>query len=81
MPKADNWELPNENIVLMDEEPLGEGCFGVVHRGIVKGPVLRSRTMKNTICLNVAIKFLKSECMCVCVILQDSHQNAKTIRV
>ena len=59
-PKADDWELPSTNILLTEEEPLGEGCFGMVHRGVVKGPILHSRMMKNTICMNVAIKFLKS---------------------
>ena len=60
-PKADDWELPSPCILLADEEPLGEGCFGTVHRAVVKGPILHSRTMKNTICMNVAVKFLKSE--------------------
>ena len=61
VPKADDWELPSANILLTEEEPLGEGCFGLVHRGVVKGPIVHSRTMKNTICMNVAIKFLKSK--------------------
>ena len=60
-PKADDWELPSPSILLMDEQPLGEGCFGTVHRGVVKGPIIHSRTMKNTICMNIAVKFLKSE--------------------
>ncbi|CAI7996042.1 hypothetical protein GBAR_LOCUS1805, partial [Geodia barretti] len=46
-PKADDWELPSPSILLTDEQPLGEGCFGTVHRGVVKGPILHSRTMKN----------------------------------
>ena len=61
VPKADDWELPSPSILLTDEQPLGEGCFGTVHRGVVKGPILHSRTMKNTICMNVTVKFLKSE--------------------
>ena len=60
-PKADDWELPSSNILLTDEEPLGEGCFGLVHRGVVKGPITYSRMMKNSICINVAVKFLKSK--------------------
>lgn len=60
-PRADDWELPSDNILLTEEEPLGEGCFGTVHRGVVKGPIIHSRMMKNTICINVAIKFLKSK--------------------
>ena len=60
-PKADDWELPSANIILTDRDPMGEGCFGMVHRGVVKGPIIHSRTMKNTIGVNVAVKFLKSE--------------------
>ena len=65
VPKADDWELPSCNILLNEEEPLGEGCFGTVHKGVVKGPILHSRTMKNTICMNVALKFLKSKSILV----------------
>ena len=43
------------------EEQLGEGCFGEVHKGIVKGPIPNSRTMKHSICVTVALKFLKSK--------------------
>lgn len=55
----DEWELPPQNVVL--EEELGEGCFGKVLKGFVKGPIASSRVMKNSICETVAIKFLKSE--------------------
>ena len=55
----DEWELPPQNVVL--EEKLGEGCFGKVLKGFVKGPIASSRVMKNSIYETVAIKFLKSE--------------------
>ena len=54
---ADGWEIPSNSIVL--EEELGEGCFGKVHKGVVRGPILHSRTMKSSICRVVAVKFLK----------------------
>ena len=54
---VDKWEIPASKIIL--EEMLGEGCFGEVHRGIVKGPLPNSHMMKSAICKTVAIKFLK----------------------
>ena len=53
----DGWEIPSGSIILEDQ--LGEGCFGEVHRGVVKGPLPHSYMMKSTICKTVAIKFLK----------------------
>lgn len=55
--EVDKWEIPASKIIL--EEMLGEGCFGEVHRGIVKGPLPNSHMMKSAICKTVAIKFLK----------------------
>lgn len=55
----DGWEIPAANIIL--EEQLGEGCFGEVHRGVVKGPLPTTHMMKSTICKTVAVKFLKRE--------------------
>ena len=48
------------------EDPLGEGAFGEVYKGVVKGPLTCSRlkpTLRNAICVPVAIKLLKGECM------------------
>ena len=53
----DGWEIPAGSIIL--EEQLGEGCFGEVHRGVVKGPLPNTYMMKTTICKTVAVKFLK----------------------
>jgi hypothetical protein len=54
---VDKWEIPGSKIIL--EEMLGEGCFGEVHRGIVKGPLPNTHMMKSAIYKTVAIKFLK----------------------
>ena len=54
------------------EEELGEGCFGEVHKGIVKGPIPNSRTMKHSICVTVALKFLKSKSVSVVVLIGHS---------
>ena len=53
----DGWEIPSGSIIL--EEQLGEGCFGEVHRGVVKGPLPNTHMMKCIICKTVAVKFLK----------------------
>ena len=54
---VDGWEIPSSSIIL--EEQLGEGCFGEVHRGVVKGPLPTTYVMKSAICKTVAVKFLK----------------------
>ena len=41
------------------EAKFGEGCFGEVHRGVVRGPLPGTRSMKTNICVAVAIKMLK----------------------
>ena len=56
---VDGWEIPSASIIL--EEQLGEGCFGEVHRGVVKGPLPTTHMMKSAICKTVAVKFLKRE--------------------
>ena len=62
-PKPDDWEIPLHAVV-MDETLVGEGCFGQVHKATVKGPIPNSRAMKHTICMAVAIKFLKRKMSC-----------------
>ena len=63
----DGWEIPSDHIIL--EEEIGEGCFGMVHKGIVKGPLPGCVTMKTDYCRKVAIKLLKRtlQCLCLCV--------------
>ena len=53
----DEWEIPPVTIVT--EKQLGEGCFGQVYKGFVRGPIPGSRTMKDCIHATVAVKYLK----------------------
>ena len=55
----DEWEIPP--ITLEIESQLGEGAFGEVHKGVIRGPIPGSRTMKDCIGCVVAIKYLKGE--------------------
>lgn len=54
----DDWEIPVGSVIV--DTKFGEGCFGEVHRGVVRGPLPSTRTMKSNICVTVAIKMLKS---------------------
>ena len=59
---ADEWEIPPAQVIV--EETIGEGAFGEVVKGTVKGPLTNPkvpRALKTTICIPVAIKMLKSE--------------------
>lgn len=58
-PVIDEWEIPVNKVII--ETKFGEGCFGEVHKGFVRGPIPNSPTMKGSICIAVAIKTLKSE--------------------
>jgi hypothetical protein len=63
LPKLDEWEIPAEHVII--EKRLGEGCFGEVYQGMVKGPISNPKvqaSFKNIICPVVAIKLLKSQC-------------------
>ena len=57
LPREDDWEIPSD--CLVREAQLGEGCFGEVYKGFVRGPIETSRTLKNAIHTTVAIKYLK----------------------
>ena len=57
---ADAWELLPTNVII--EECLGEGAFGEVFKGIIKGAISNPKirpSLKNAICATVAIKLLK----------------------
>ena len=56
-PEPDEWEVPIDSIVV--EEQLGEGAFGLVHKGYARGPLPNSRVLKNSTSVPVAIKYLK----------------------
>ena len=59
---TDKWEVPSSQVIV--EECLGEGAFGEVYKGIIRGaihnPKVR-RALKNNMCTPVAIKLLKRE--------------------
>lgn len=57
--ELDEWEIPVGSVIV--DSKFGEGCFGEVHRGVVRGPLPTTRTMKSNICVTVAIKMLKSK--------------------
>ena len=56
-PAGNGWEIPLEYIVR--EQQLGEGSFGKVAKGFIRGPIPGTYTMKNRIHASVAMKFLK----------------------
>lgn len=59
---ADEWEIPPEQVIV--EESIGEGAFGEVLKGTLKGPLSNPkvpRALKTSICIPVAIKMLKSK--------------------
>lgn len=56
-PPGSGWEIPLEYIVR--EEQLGEGAFGTVAKGFIRGPIPGTYTMQNRIHASVAMKFLK----------------------
>ncbi len=60
-PILDDWEVPAGKVII--ENRLGEGCFGEVYQGMIKGHITNPKiqtSLKNTICPVVAIKLLKS---------------------
>ena len=64
-PMLDEWEIPACDVIINDR--LGEGCFGEVYKGMIKGPINNPKvpvSLKNVICPTVAIKLLKRESTC-----------------
>ncbi|CAI7996026.1 Proto-oncogene tyrosine-protein kinase receptor Ret, partial [Geodia barretti] len=59
IPREDEWEIPSS--CLVRESELGEGAFGEVHKGFVRGPIESSKLLKSAVCTTVAIKYLKSK--------------------
>lgn len=60
--RTDEWELLPEQVFI--EETLGEGAFGEVYKGVVKGPLSNPKVrhlVKTNICITVAIKLLKGK--------------------
>ena len=59
-PLLDEWEVSANEVIV--EQQLGEGAFGEVFKGAMKGPIRNpkiSSGLKHTIGLPVAIKLLK----------------------
>ena len=57
---ADDWEVPPSDIIM--DQLLGEGAFGKVYKGFLRGPVTCSKVKpnyRNAVHVNVAIKLLK----------------------
>ena len=56
----DEWEIPPSDVEV--DMLLGEGAFGKVYRGILKGPLANGKVkpeFRNALHLTVAIKLLK----------------------
>lgn len=59
---GDDWELSASDITVM--EMLGEGAFGLVYKGYIKGPLINSKVkpeFRNKVHIPVAMKLLKGE--------------------
>ena len=57
---GDEWEISPSDITVDDK--LGEGAFGEVYRGTLKGPLINNKIkpeFRNSLYLPVAIKLLK----------------------
>ncbi len=58
----DDWEVSPSCIIV--EDLLGEGAFGEVYKGTLKGPITCTkvqRNYRNLVSISVAIKLLKGE--------------------
>jgi len=62
---SDEWEIPRDELKIFDKEPLGKGCFGEVHKGLLAGqstrrpPLGRSQASRFSLACTVAVKKLK----------------------
>ena len=65
--QVDEWEIPESEIAIFKDQPLGEGCFGKVFKGTLKGHALQKRPKGKfrlpafSLTCTVAVKQLKSE--------------------
>ena len=58
----DEWEISTDDVIV--DELLGEGAFGEVYKGVIRGPLENpkiSAVLRQAIGVPVAIKLLKSE--------------------
>ena len=65
--QVDEWEIAEDEITVFKDQPLGEGCFGKVFKGMLMGQSLKNRPKGNfrppifSLTCTVAVKQLKSE--------------------
>lgn len=63
--QTDEWEILETEIAVFKDQPLGEGCFGRVYKGLLMGHSLQNRPKGNfrppifSLTCPVAIKQLK----------------------
>ena len=61
-PILDEWEISTDDVIV--DELLGEGAFGEVYKGVIRGPLENpkiSAVLRQAIGVPVAIKLLKSK--------------------
>ena len=61
-PILDEWEISTDDVIV--EQLLGEGAFGEVYKGVIRGPLENpkiSAVLRQAIGVPVAIKLLKRE--------------------
>ena len=66
-PILDEWEISTDDVIV--EQLLGEGAFGEVYKGVIRGPLENpkiSAVLRQAIGVPVAIKLLKSEFVFSC---------------
>ena len=65
--RVDEWEIADNEITVLKDQPLGEGCFGKVFKGLLIGQSLQNRPKGSfrppifSLTCTVAVKQLKSE--------------------
>ena len=65
--QVDEWEVSENDIMVLKDQPLGEGCFGKVFKGMLMGKSLQNRPKGNfrppifSLTCIVAVKQLKSK--------------------
>ena len=69
-PILDEWEISTDDVIV--EQQLGEGAFGEVYKGVIRGPLENpkiSAILRQAIGVPVAIKLLKSKSLSILTLL------------